>query len=73
VREAATACKLSSWQDAAQLQILAAAHAEAGDFEEAVKWQEKALGMVPESQTADLQSRLALYLAGKPYRLEIKE
>lgn len=73
VRDATTACKLSSWQDTAQLQVLAAAHAEAGDFEEAVKWQEKALGMVPESQTAELQSKLALYLSGKPYRLEKKE
>jgi tetratricopeptide (TPR) repeat protein len=73
VRDATLACKLSSWQDAGQIEILAAAHAEAGDFAEAVRWQEKALGMVPEAQTAELQRRLALYLAGKPYRLETKE
>ena len=73
VRDATLACKLSSWQDAGQIEILAAAHAEAGDFAEAVKWQEKALGMVPEAQTDVLRSRLALYLAGKPHRLETKE
>lgn len=73
VRDATTACKLNSWQDAAQLQILAAAHAEAGDFVEAVKWQEKALGLVPASQTDELQKRLALYLAGKPFRFEKQE
>lgn len=70
VRDATMACQLNSWQDAGQIEILAAAHAEAGDFDEAVKWQEKALGLVPESRTADLQSRLALYLSGKPFRRE---
>lgn len=70
VRQATTACKLSSWQDASQLEILAAAQAETGDFTEAVKWQEKALGLIPESQVAESRSRLALYLSRKPYRLE---
>lgn len=70
VRDATTACKLNSWKDAGQIAALAAAHAEAGDFNEAVKWQEKALGMVPAAQQADLQSALALYLAGKPFRLD---
>ncbi len=73
VQEATLACKLNSWQDANQLQILAAAQAEAGDFAEAVKWQEKAIGLVPASQMTELQNRLALYLAGKPYRLENPE
>jgi tetratricopeptide (TPR) repeat protein len=73
IRDATTACKLNSWQEAGQLQILAAACAEAGDFGEAVRWQEKALGLVPAAQTPKLQSRLALYLSGKPYRLESEE
>jgi len=73
VEEATLACKLNSWKDANQLQILAAAHAEAGDFAEAVRWQEKALGLAPASQTAKLQTRLALYLSRKPYRLESEE
>lgn len=73
VTDATIACKLNSWKDAGQVAILAAACAEAGDFNEAVKWQEKALEMVPESQKPELQHCLALYLSGKPYRHEPPE
>lgn len=64
------ACALSGWANAAHLDTLAAAYAEAGDFAQAVKWQEKALAD-PSFQGAeqkDAQARLALYKARKPYR-----
>lgn len=73
VRDATTACKLNSWRDAGEIATLAAAYAEAGDFDEAVKWQEKSLDMVPAAQKAELRNCLALYLSGKPFRYEPPE
>ncbi len=73
VRDATAACKLNSWKDAGQIATLAAAQAEAGDFNEAVKWQEKAMGMVPAAQQEELRKYLAIYLAGKPFRYDPKD
>ena len=44
-----------------------------GDFDEAVKWQKKAILLCPEDQKASFQSRLDLYKSGKPYREEVQE
>lgn len=56
------------------LEALAAACAESGRFEEAIEWQKKALERFntqakasPQTQAA-MQTRLALYETGKPYR-----
>jgi serine/threonine-protein kinase len=71
-KECATrACELTEWAEAGFLDTLAAACAECGEFEDAVKWQEKAAGMIsdPEKQ-ADFQSRLELYHQRKPVRVE---
>jgi tetratricopeptide (TPR) repeat protein len=50
------------------LETIAAAHAELGEFEEAVRWQEKALRIVPEKGRDALTARLKMYKQGKPYR-----
>jgi tetratricopeptide (TPR) repeat protein len=50
------------------LDTLAAAYAEVGSFDEAVRWQEKAVKQVPIQQQDELQKRLELYRQGKPYR-----
>jgi len=47
---------------------LAAAHAEAGEFDEAVKWQTKALELAPDSMKAGMKARFELYQQGKPFR-----
>jgi tetratricopeptide (TPR) repeat protein len=66
VAEASHACELEGWKCAGCLETLAAANAEAGDFGEAVRWQEKALGLKIASK-AEGESRFALYQAKKPY------
>jgi serine/threonine protein kinase/WD40 repeat protein/tetratricopeptide (TPR) repeat protein len=68
VAAATKACKLSFWKEAQFLDILAAAHAEAGDFAEAVKWAEQAVSLAPKHKRAKYESRLQMYKAGKPYR-----
>jgi tetratricopeptide (TPR) repeat protein len=68
VRYAGQACDLSDWKDAYYLDTLAAAYAECGAFDEAVKWQQKAVELVSRSDKADFRSRVRLYEAGKPYR-----
>jgi tetratricopeptide (TPR) repeat protein len=65
---ASRACKLAAWKDPTYLDTLAAAHAEDGQFDEAVKWQEKALALAPEQERPQYQKRLELYRTHKPYR-----
>ena len=55
------------------LDTLAAAYAEAGQFDEAVKAQKKAIeSLAPKAaeQRKAMQARLKLYEAGKPFRTE---
>ncbi len=69
VELAKQACTLTRYKDANMLDTLAAACAEAGEFDEAVKWLEKArenAAFVKESGE-DSQTRLKLYLDKKPY------
>ena len=51
-----------------ELDTLAAAHAEAGHFDEAVKLQQQAVALAPNDNKADFESRLKLFQAGQPYR-----
>ena len=67
------ACKLTKYKDANDLENLAAAHAELGEFAEAVKWQAKAIEMATDYGEPSLRmARLRLKLFGekKPYRDE---
>ncbi|MEK7842393.1 MAG: hypothetical protein AAB197_06930, partial [Deltaproteobacteria bacterium] len=64
------ACELTDWKDPYKLDTLAAAYAEAGQFDEAIKWQEKALEFpeYPKDEREKADLRLKLYKEGKPYR-----
>jgi tetratricopeptide (TPR) repeat protein len=72
VENATKACERTKWKNREYIGTLAAAYAETGDFNSAVKWQKEAIDLLPEEQSswqrAKLQSLLKLYQAGKPYR-----
>jgi tetratricopeptide (TPR) repeat protein len=71
--DATRACELTHWGDAWALSALAAASAEAGDFDAAVKAQKRALDNPAFiSNYADGSERLKLYEQKKPYRLPEK-
>jgi serine/threonine-protein kinase len=68
LRDATRACELTDYAAPGYLDTLAAAHAEAGRFEDAIRWQEKAIKLVTPDQRPEYETRLALYRAEKPYR-----
>jgi tetratricopeptide (TPR) repeat protein len=54
----------------AEMAALAAAHAELGQFDRAVSWQEQAVAAAPEGAKEPYRERLKKYQDRKPYRLE---
>jgi len=74
VESANRACELTAGNNASFLDTLAAACAEAGDFEAAIKWQQKAIGLLATKDPLrqDIESRLSLYQAKKPFHEKSK-
>jgi tetratricopeptide (TPR) repeat protein len=70
VESATRACDLSAWQEADKLAVLAAAYAEAGDFAQAIRWQEKANSRFLDSEDRKIGAeRIGLYRNKKPFRM----
>lgn len=69
VELATKACELTQWKNVYYLNTLAAAYAEAGDYQQAASWQEKAIAAKSYTKAAEVaaQERLKLYRAGKPF------
>jgi hypothetical protein len=73
VEYAERACKLTEYKEATFLDTLAAAYAENGQIEQAVKTQKEALKSpdeFPKKELEKAKQRLKLYMEGKPYRKE---
>jgi tetratricopeptide (TPR) repeat protein len=68
VTAATKACKLTNWVSSGELDTLAAACAEKGDFKNAVKWQTKVVEFDDPDYGEDQKVRLKLYQERKPYR-----
>ena len=70
VESATKACELTRSKDGNLVDTLAAAYAETGDFEQAVKKQSDAIRLIAdEREKAKFRVRLKLYEQKKPYRL----
>jgi tetratricopeptide (TPR) repeat protein len=68
VANATRALELVEWKNTEWLAVLAAAHAEAGSFDEAMKWQQKCVTESAPQNSAHLESALRTYQERKPFR-----
>jgi serine/threonine-protein kinase len=68
VASARQALALDGNGDYAYFDTLAAALANAGEFDDAKATQEKAIQIAPDAKASELSARLTLYKAGRPYR-----
>lgn len=63
------ACEKDGYKNSASLDTLAAAYASADQFDQAISWEQKALGTHPDARdTGELQAHLKLFQQKKPYR-----
>jgi Tfp pilus assembly protein PilF len=69
VRHATRACELAGWRDPVDIEVLAAAHAAAGDFDRAVEYQQKALSVpgYARQMGPSVRDRVDLYRRKMPY------
>ncbi len=67
------ACILSEYRNGGDIDTLAAAHAESGNFAEAVKLERQAIELTDDESTQEeYRQRLRLYESGRPFRIEIR-
>jgi tetratricopeptide (TPR) repeat protein len=70
VKHAIQACELTGWKNASWVNTLAAAYAEAGDFDKAIEYQQKAMAdpAFLKQYSPVAREQLDLYRQKKPYR-----
>ncbi|WP_197442639.1 tetratricopeptide repeat protein [Lignipirellula cremea] len=65
------ACRISEYRSPYDVKSLAAAYAEIGDFENAVKWQTKVVTLLNDEDSRQIEREiLKMYADKKPYRLK---
>ena len=73
VERASKACELTEWKNPLYVETLAAAYAEAGDFNSAVSWLKKAIDVFPKEERATYHERMKVqlnaYQSRLPYRI----
>jgi tetratricopeptide (TPR) repeat protein len=62
------ACELRQWKEPSDLKALAAAHAELGEFDKAIRWQRKVVDAAKGDRRDEEWSILEKYQAQQPYR-----
>jgi len=67
VEYAMKACELSKWKDGRNIETLAAACAESGDFDQALEYQTQFIDANSDGDKADFRSQLRLYEAKRAY------
>ncbi len=67
IQHAQECCKLTDYKQWQHLAMLGTAYAQAGQFPEAIKWQQSAVDSAPAEAQPALQQRLALYREGKTF------
>jgi hypothetical protein len=70
VEEAKKACEPTGWKNAGYLDTLSVAYAEVGDFEQAIRWQRKALEdpSYRKEEGENAREKLARYGTKQPFR-----
>jgi tetratricopeptide (TPR) repeat protein len=69
IADAKAACNITSWSRPEHIDTLAAAYAEAGDFDSAVRFEQQALAHEPDQENRKgYEHRFAMYQAHHPFR-----
>ncbi|GAB5497392.1 MAG: tetratricopeptide repeat protein [Phycisphaerales bacterium] len=64
------ACELNNWTELSTISTHAASLAEAGDYDQAIRWQQRCIELAPASQAQRHRDRLEIYMNNTPYRSE---
>lgn len=65
IQSAQKACELTEWNDANSIWALALTYASTGDFDEAIKWQTKAIELAPANKREMFETALRSFKLGK--------